>query len=326
MFSKFATESDDRNSIKPKRKSKTTQLEYKLMLQLLEILDNLNLIIGNATSKLKSVVAGAEVTKKAGYKRLANWINERSHGSNWDVKDACNRLRAFIDKYKEVRRAFMSKTDGKFNIPEEYRLKGMTIDELLEMKCFGFNRMDKLFGERQNITPACTMEPSEDDDELDVDLPTDDISVLSLSHDHDSFDEYLETSQWEDNDTSFDTNNNDIESVKETQEQTAEALLLLSSSSESSVVTVNPILSTKAKKGKKAKRMDIDPKLIARAEEAAKEALEDTDNQPKDVKKKEWTFLLSIWYARNKRWNLKDLSFKMNCNSVKRNLTKRVKL
>ena len=204
MLNNIVVESNNPGLIKNKikRKPKTTPLEYKLMLQWLEIPDNFNLIIGNATSKLKSVVAGAEVTKRAGYKRLSVFVNERSHDSQWDEKDGCTRLRGYIEKYKDIRKEFISKTDGKFNIPGPMRLKGFTIDELLESKCFGFHRMDKLFGERQNITPACTIEPSEDIEDIDVELDTDDISLLTTICVNTS-DNFVDPS-WEDCDITLD--------------------------------------------------------------------------------------------------------------------------
>ena len=71
--------------------------------------------------------------------------------------------------------------------------------------------------------------------------------------------------------------------------------------------------STKVK-GKKQTKVDVDPKLIAWAEEAAK----DSDNQPKEIKKEKWTFLLSIWYARSISWIGTELNFKMSYNFVKK--------
>ena len=156
MLSKLASNNEE----KEKRKPKTTELEYKLMLQFLEILENFELIVGNATARLPGVVAGALLTKGAGYERLARWVNERSHGSNWDWTDAQNRLRAYRDKYFKTKRELKNNAEGKFNIPEELRLQGWTINKLLDSKCFGYERMDLLFGERQNVTPSFTAEPS----------------------------------------------------------------------------------------------------------------------------------------------------------------------
>ena len=47
---------------------------------------------------------------------------------------------------------------AKYLLGEDDLKKGITtIQQKLNHDCYGYNRMDILFGERQNVTPSCIM-------------------------------------------------------------------------------------------------------------------------------------------------------------------------
>ena len=120
-------------------------------------MNNFCLITGSATSKLIGVVAGAKVTKLAGYSSLADFVNQRC-GCNWDPKTSMNRYKAFVKIFTDTRRAYNNVNGAKYLLGEDDLKKGITtIQQKLNSDCYGYNRMDALFGERQNVTPSCIM-------------------------------------------------------------------------------------------------------------------------------------------------------------------------
>jgi len=121
------------------------------------IMNNFCLITGSATSKLTGVVAGSKVTKLAGYSSLADFVNQRC-GSKWDHKTSMNRYKAFVKIFTDTRRAYNNVNGAKYLLGEDDLKKGITtIQQKLNSDCYGYNRMDALFGERQNVTPSCIM-------------------------------------------------------------------------------------------------------------------------------------------------------------------------
>ena len=121
------------------------------------IMFNLRLITGSATSKLIGVVAGAKVSKQSAYVCLADFVNQRC-GSNWDPKTSMNRYKAFVKIFTDTRRAYNNVNGAKYLLGEDDMKKGITtIQQKLNSECYGYQRMDVLFGERQNVTPSCIM-------------------------------------------------------------------------------------------------------------------------------------------------------------------------
>jgi hypothetical protein len=119
--------------------------------------DNFRLITGSATSKLTGVVAGAKVTKQSAYASLADFVNQRC-GSNWDAKTCMDRYRAYVKAFTDTRRAYNNVNGAKYLLGEEDLRKGITtIQQKLHQDCYGYARLDALFGERQNVTPSCIM-------------------------------------------------------------------------------------------------------------------------------------------------------------------------
>ena len=143
------------------RGSKTTWSQFAAMVEWLENATNFNLIVGAATSTMKTgTVAGAKLTKNSGYADLVVFVNERCPNSNWDMKSAECRLRAYIKRFKDTKRAQLSPEGAKYCIgPEDHAKGNHTIEAKLDGDCPNFKRMDVLFGGRQNVNPACVLVP-----------------------------------------------------------------------------------------------------------------------------------------------------------------------
>ena len=102
-------------------------------------------------------VAGAKVTKRAGFAELADWVNEKC-GCNWDRKKAEDRFRVYKKMFKDTKRNQLDTTGAKYNVGPKDHAKGVyTIEDKLEKDCPYFKRMDILYGGRQNITPAVVL-------------------------------------------------------------------------------------------------------------------------------------------------------------------------
>ena len=140
------------------RDPKTTWAQYQAILEWLEIPANFNLVEGRATSTMKTgTVAGAKVTKRAGFAELADWVNEKC-GCNWDRKKAEDRYRVYKKMFKDTKRNQLDPTGAKYNIGPKDHAKGVhTIEHKLDKDCPNFKRMDVLYGGRQNITPAVVL-------------------------------------------------------------------------------------------------------------------------------------------------------------------------
>ena len=93
------------------RGTKTTWSQYQAMVTFIEVPYNFNLLNGKGTDNLKGkgVVAGAKVTKVAGYADLRDVVNERC-GTNWTAKTAKDRFVALIKKYKITKKKYMEKS------------------------------------------------------------------------------------------------------------------------------------------------------------------------------------------------------------------------
>ena len=137
----------------------TTWAQKVAIIEWLEIApgDNFRWITGSATSKLTGVVAGAKVSKQSAYVSLADFVNQRC-GSNWDAKTCMDRYRAYVKSFTDTRRAYNNVNGAKYLLGEEDLRKGITtIQQKLHQDCYGYARLDALFGERQNVTPSCIM-------------------------------------------------------------------------------------------------------------------------------------------------------------------------
>jgi hypothetical protein len=128
------------------------------MIEWLEIKTNFNLLVGAATTAMKTgTVAGSKLTKKSAYVDLAAFVNQKC-GVKWDWRNAEARVRGYIKRFRTTKRAQLNPGGAKYNISPEELAKGIdTIEKKLEADCPFFARMDILFGGRQNIAPAYTL-------------------------------------------------------------------------------------------------------------------------------------------------------------------------
>jgi len=57
-----------------------------------------------------------------------------------------------------VKNQFEDVSGGKFCLTEDELARGLTIDKKLEKLCYGYSRMDQLYGNKQNVKPYSTMQ------------------------------------------------------------------------------------------------------------------------------------------------------------------------
>ena len=144
---------------KSSRGCKTTWAQRAAMVGFLEVPANFNLITGNGTANHSFVIAGVKVTKEAGYADLKDEVNAKC-GTKWTVDMARSRYRAYLAQYKSTKRNLLNDGGKKYGLGEADFKKGITtIEAKLEDECPLFERMDKLFGGRQNINPSSVLEP-----------------------------------------------------------------------------------------------------------------------------------------------------------------------
>eukprot|EP01036_Dinobryon_divergens_P033465 gene33465-43251_t len=160
MSNKANKTSQIQTNVRPKRSRgpKTTWIQYAAMVEWLEVKQNFNLLVGAATSTMKTgTVAGAKLTKKSAYESIADFVNQKC-STNWTVSNAEFRVKNYIKVYKLTKRAQLNPGGEKYNLgPKDFKKGILTIEQKLEADCPNFKRMDVLFGGRQNITPACVL-------------------------------------------------------------------------------------------------------------------------------------------------------------------------
>lgn len=132
--------------------------------------DNFRLITGDGQGNYKTVVAGAKLKKKDAYEELAIFVNQQ-RGCKWTSKQADSRFKAYVKMYKDVKRAVADGNGEKYCIGPADLAKGVTtLEQKKEQDCPLYERMDLLFGSRQNVIPSHVMEgapPLEDSDSED---------------------------------------------------------------------------------------------------------------------------------------------------------------
>ena len=156
---------------KSSRGGKTTWSQRAAMVLFLEDPTNFNLITGNGTANHNGIIAGAKVTKEAGYSDLKDAVNAKC-GTKWTNAMAKSRFRAYLKQYKRTKRNLINDGGKKYGLGEADFKKGITtIEAKLEDECPLFQRLDKLFGGHQNINPSSVMQPlmPDDDDDSDED-------------------------------------------------------------------------------------------------------------------------------------------------------------
>jgi hypothetical protein len=114
------------------------------------------LIKGSAALN-KPMVSGQKIKRADGYKQLAMFVNRRT-GATWTDEQGKSRYQALESTYKKAKQ--LAEQTG-FGVTEEDRLKNIfTVEAKLESLCMFFSELDALFGHRQNVASASTMEPA----------------------------------------------------------------------------------------------------------------------------------------------------------------------
>ena len=109
------------------RGTKTTWAQKSAMVEWLEKPpgSNLKLIQGNATSDLKGTLSGAKLTKKDGFKDMADFVNKKC-GTKWSASDASVRYKGYFDVYKKTVKKYDGNTGTKYCLGENDFKKGIT--------------------------------------------------------------------------------------------------------------------------------------------------------------------------------------------------------
>ena len=116
---------------------------------------NFNLITGQATNTMKIVVAGIKLKKTNAFQEIADCVN-LACSTNWDRDIAKSRYESYLKSYKTTKALICGE---KFMIGSKDTAKGInTLKEKAESLCTYFDRMDLLYGSRQNVVPSYVME------------------------------------------------------------------------------------------------------------------------------------------------------------------------
>ncbi|KAI9917817.1 hypothetical protein PsorP6_012612 [Peronosclerospora sorghi] len=121
------------------------------MIPWLENKANFALIKGSAAQGQR-LTSGKKLRKLDGYRALAQYVNRKVPGTDWDEKAGKSRYESYLATYKKTRAK--SNTTGFGLTDADRRSDRHTIDAKLDFMCPFFNRMDNLFGSRQNVNPT----------------------------------------------------------------------------------------------------------------------------------------------------------------------------
>lgn len=186
------------------RGNKTSFAQRQSIISWLDNKTNFDWIEGKSTDGLKMVIAGHKTSKDKAYEDLAAFVYQRCAGTLWSTKQCKSRYKAYKNLYRSVLYEWQNKGGTKFGLSDADRAMGMTcVKEKLEKLCPFFFEMDRLFGSRQNINPAFTMEgsDSEEEDEVPIEFSVPDESQpLIESQDQDADSETETTCGDEDED------------------------------------------------------------------------------------------------------------------------------
>ena len=137
-------------------KTNTTIGERNTMIEWLEIKENLQLVLGDSALNTP-VVSGKKVKKVDAWKDLAAILTKR-HSKEFTADQAKNRYYSIKTNYTKTIDESL-KTGWGLN--DKDMLKGiLTLNDKLEAKCPFFQRLDVLFGDRQNVRPSSIMTSS----------------------------------------------------------------------------------------------------------------------------------------------------------------------
>jgi hypothetical protein len=155
------------------RDKQSTWAQKAAILEWLEVKENFNVITGSAAFNCP-VVAGKKLKKVDAYKCLADYVSGKC-GTHWDAKTSQARYRSYLKLFKKTLRQYKDVSGEKFCLSQADFKRGITtIDMKLESLCYGFKRMDLLFGSRQNLNPYSVLQPGSDFNDHDDDDEDDD--------------------------------------------------------------------------------------------------------------------------------------------------------
>ena len=138
--------------------AQTTWSQRQKIIEWLEIPANFNLITGQATKNMNGIVAGSKLKKTDAYRELADYVNEAC-GTNWNQKIAKSRYESYLKTYKETKKALYDTGNEKFMIgPKDIKMGIDTLEKKRDKMCNYYDRMDLLFGGRQNVVPSYVQE------------------------------------------------------------------------------------------------------------------------------------------------------------------------
>lgn len=133
---------------------RTSMREYELLVEFLENPRNLDIYLGRAAQGPPE--SGTELKQADAIRQMLAYIKQHVTTNHWDFQTMRNRLNLYKTKYKNMLKA-SQKTD--FGVTEKDISNGITtVAAKLEAMCPYFERMNKLFGERENVSPSAVFE------------------------------------------------------------------------------------------------------------------------------------------------------------------------
>ena len=90
------------------------------------------------------------------------FVNEHLPTSNWSQDNAGTRLKSYVALYKKTRIAVNDNGGKKFMLgPEDHSQGIFTVEAKIAKLCYGYDRMDNLFGSRQNVNPCSVFQSTD---------------------------------------------------------------------------------------------------------------------------------------------------------------------
>ena len=116
-------------------------------------------MLTGGAAKGKPMQSGQKLTKTDGYKALAEWMNKmlKDPARIWTEKEGKSRWEACMVKYKNAFEQINSQTGFGLTVKDE-KMGICTIAEKADRLCPYYDRLNSLFGHRQNIRPSVIVE------------------------------------------------------------------------------------------------------------------------------------------------------------------------
>ncbi|KAJ3254200.1 hypothetical protein HK103_007445 [Boothiomyces macroporosus] len=166
-----------------KKSGNTTVKEYQIILNWMEVGDNFKWIIGRQGEK-KRVISGAQLDKKSAFRNLREYMVQElklhdEDAQNYTVKHVSNIVTVYLQKYKKTRAnvyqtgSGLTERDFQQSLQELIQHKklhsdllnkmtkrdltsSVTLEDKINKLCYGFRRLEKLYGDYPGILPPYT--------------------------------------------------------------------------------------------------------------------------------------------------------------------------